>query len=1235
MKPSDTALFIISRFIISLLLLCAISPVLSAQQTFIFSQTISGREVIFSANVDFSNIKQLTNSDKSCQDPQISPDGKYIAYFKGNDGSPMDLWVMNTDGTGAKRLTYDSINYGSHPSWHPDGVQILYELASGTDRSESSIRIIKMSGKNDRLLFNNVNYRDRFPCVNPAKINKVAYHYDPGNWEYFSQIRIRDLSSGQDEILVDNNGWADGPFAFSPDGNLLLWSEKENGDEMRLRTINLTTMSIQTISSVKGENCLVTGKFDTTGNYIFYLRRSGTEITEIMRCRSDGSSPAVLYTGNNINSFNVIPGEPVAVYLFNGNAKDIMYGNDGTVYNAVSGPNRLNRWNGAYWFNGANSYISVPHNSFFNFGTGDFSVFTFVKLDAIPSDRADIVSKHNTSASYDNDFFIRIAGITGKPVFGLTSGEGSTEWVNGDSSILTVNYPLNDFHSICGVRENGQIKLYVDAELVDSAQSTINPDNTNPLNIGRSSYNNGYGYFNGKIDDVRIYSRALSDKEITSLHQEGIPNPEASGICMCDTCDYAVEWLSPVESPLCGFTDKQPVKIRISNHGNDTANCVTVSYSINNDSSRVTEKIETVILPDSSLEYTFKELADVTAAKPYYCSGKVSFIGYDTNPDNDISRIRLYNNRRKILVETAESQCNQATGMAIISGVINGVQPYTILWSDGQTTSLADNLASGIYMVTVTDSEGCSDTKSATIDEIGGPRISAYPTITDNPCYGMNEGAIDITVFGITPPYSYEWSNGAITEDLNSLAAGTYQVTITDKAGCKKYGSFDIHQSSPLRLDISSANSSADADDGSAEVIVYGGTPPYNYVWSTDNTSPTLNNLGGGTYQVIVTDANGCSDSASATILQLCGPDIVVNSVTPSECGLSNGMIDISIPGNNGPFEYQWSNGDTVQDLTSIPSGDYSVTVAYKDSTCASVATITIPALLDPVPICMVSVDTITGHNVVVWQKPVSTGNISAFNIYRESDRYEVYEKIGTRTINEESFFMDEDPMVNTAIQAWKYKLSVVDTCGNESELSGEHKTLHLMMSEGLGNTINLIWDNYSGFDYYTCHIYRLSSQNGLENIFNKAGSPQLIFNSFTDLTPPETGKYYYFIEIESPYTCTSEKKATSHNSVRSNTAKKSTTGIINPEANKNLRHLGLYPNPNSGTFTFSFELAKEDNIIFKIFDTYGRLLMYQESDNITGKHIQEVNLSDKSPGVYYLQVIMGDTVISKPFIIE
>jgi Tol biopolymer transport system component len=1211
-----------------LLTIIVISPVLNAQN-FVFSKTVNGKEVIYTANWNFSSILQLTDPYTSCMEPQISPDGKQILFLKGEKGTNMDLWVMNTNGTNAKRLTFDFINSVSHPSWHPNGKQILYESDITADKYESVIRIININGSDDRILFNNVNDKDRYPFMNPADFNKVVYHYDPDNWEYFSQIRIRDLSSNTDEILVDNNGWADGFFSFSADGNMLLWSETENGDEMRLRTIDCTARSINTINTVKGTCRYIAGAFDQTGKYIFYIRRSATPATEVVRCFADGSSPAVLYTADSINRLSVIPGIPVALYQFYGNASDASgYGIDATANNATLSYNRCLMTGNAYHFNGFDNFISVPHNDVFNFGTGDFSVLAIVSTPAVFSEWNAIVSCNGASSSPDNGFLLGIDGATGTPFFELSSGEGNIERVNGSRNICD-----NNFHVLCGIREDGIIKLFVDSIFEGNISSAINLDNTNPLNFGRSNYNNGSGYLYGNIDDIVIYSRAISKNDISSILYSCYPTT-GDYQSPCDSCDLTAEWITPVEEPACGTTQPS-VKIRIKNVGMGMADEFRVSYSVDNGSTWVNENVDVVLSPGSSLDYTFRQSADMSVIKTYACSAVVRKFG-DIDRNNDTSYIQVINNRRELTIETAETVCARATGGAVITGITNGVAPFTYSWSNGSTTDRADNLAGGFYKVSATDAEGCTAASSFTIDETGAPKITSNVSIKSNSCFGIPDGSIDITVIGGNIPYSYEWSNGMITEDINKLVPGHYKVTVTDNAGCKKFAAYDVSEPAPLYLSISSNNSSDTTNDGSAEVMVYGGTPPYQYLWSTDSTGSSQSGLGGGIYKAVVTDANGCRDSVSATIFELCGPDILVNSVTPSECGLRNGKIDISIPGDNGPFEYLWSNGDTVQDLTAVPSGNYTVTVAYKDSACASEAVITVPALLDPVPVCMVSVDTLTGHNMVVWQKPVSTGNIRAFNIYRETDRYDVFERIGTRTINEESFYIDDDPVVNPAIQPWRYKLSVTDTCGNESELSAAHKTLHLLMNEGLGNTVNLIWDNYSGFDYYTCHIFRYSPKEGLKNIFNKAGSPQLIFNSFTDLTPPAADSgYFYFIEIESPYTCTSRKKASSHNSVRSNkTNKISSTGIIS-EFPENLWNLSLYPNPNRGTFTISMELEKQNDIIIRIYDSYGRLLTDRKSYNITGVYEENINFSDRSPGIYYLKVIIRDGVIIKPFVIE
>ncbi len=180
-----------------------------------------------------------------------------------------------------------------------------------------------------------------------------------------------------------------------------------------------------------------------------------------------------------------------------------------------SGNNNHGQINGAVWqqssglrslsFNGSSNYVNVPHNSLFNFGSGDFTIEVTFKTSVIPTTSwVALVSKHNTANWHDREFFMMIEGSTGFPVFGLSTEQGVFERAIGN-----INVCDGMFHTVRGVRQGNQLKLYVDGDLKATAAATINTNNTNPINIGRSSYNNGYGYFNGTISNVAIWNSAL------------------------------------------------------------------------------------------------------------------------------------------------------------------------------------------------------------------------------------------------------------------------------------------------------------------------------------------------------------------------------------------------------------------------------------------------------------------------------------------------------------------------------------------------------------------------------------------------------------------------------------------------------------------------------------------------------------------------------------------------------
>ena len=287
--------------------------------------------------------------------------------------------------------------------------------------------------------------------------------------------------------------------------------------------------------------------------------------------------------------------------------------------------------------------------------------------------------------------------------------------------------------------------------------------------------------------------------------------------------------------------------------------------------------------------------------------------------------------------------CNNAGDGTIDATVTGGVSPYVYVWSNGSTNQDITGLVGGTYTVTVTDANLCVNTASVVITD--PPSITTSISGSDITCNGFNNGSVNVTISGGVTPYMFAWSNSATTEDIFGLSPGTYTVTITDANGCTNILSEFIGQPSTLNVVISGTNASC-ANDGtislssSTTTSPTGGTSPYTYSWSTSATFIPFNTedptgLGTGTYTVTISDGNGCSTTRTQVIN---GPNNVTSAIvgTNVTCfGDSDGAVDLTITGGVGPFTYQWSNGVTTQDLSSLDPGTYTVTVTDQGVTCA------------------------------------------------------------------------------------------------------------------------------------------------------------------------------------------------------------------------------------------------------------------------------------------------------------
>lgn len=270
------------------------------------------------------------------------------------------------------------------------------------------------------------------------------------------------------------------------------------------------------------------------------------------------------------------------------------------------------------------------------------------------------------------------------------------------------------------------------------------------------------------------------------------------------------------------------------------------------------------------------------------------------------------------------------TATAVITG---GTPGYTYLWSTGSTSSTINNQPAGSYSVTVTDSKGCTVSSTVTI-ESPAP-LEAIPTIEDVLCFGDNNGSIYIVMLGGTSPHSYLWNDGSTSDHITNLTSGVYTVTITDDHGCYIHETYIITEPDQLITVVNKQDVTVPGgSDGSASVDVSGGTSPYSFLWSTGATGSSVSNLSAGDYTVTITDANGCKNIESFTILDSGCTLSAQTSFTAVSCfGGNDGSASVSYSGQDGNVTFLWSNGATTQTISGLTAGNYSVTVS--DNTCA------------------------------------------------------------------------------------------------------------------------------------------------------------------------------------------------------------------------------------------------------------------------------------------------------------
>jgi gliding motility-associated-like protein len=264
-----------------------------------------------------------------------------------------------------------------------------------------------------------------------------------------------------------------------------------------------------------------------------------------------------------------------------------------------------------------------------------------------------------------------------------------------------------------------------------------------------------------------------------------------------------------------------------------------------------------------------------------------------------------------------------------IQTVVNGGNsPYTFAWSNNATTQNIANLTAGNYTVTVTDFKGCITTKNVVVNQPNA--VTGTVIVSGVSCSGGSNGSINLTPTGGTSPYTYAWSNGTTLQDPTGLNPGNYTVSISDANGCTGIVTATVASNGSLIATAIPTNVSCNnANNGSINLIINGGTSPYSVNWNNGLGSvQNPINLNGNTYTATVTDALGCIDTAQTTVIE---PTAITINHTQTNVNCNsgnNGSIQLTISGGNAPYTATWQNlvgNNLIQN--GLTAGNYNVTI--------------------------------------------------------------------------------------------------------------------------------------------------------------------------------------------------------------------------------------------------------------------------------------------------------------------
>jgi len=279
--------------------------------------------------------------------------------------------------------------------------------------------------------------------------------------------------------------------------------------------------------------------------------------------------------------------------------------------------------------------------------------------------------------------------------------------------------------------------------------------------------------------------------------------------------------------------------------------------------------------------------------------------------------------------ETQHVSCkNGSNGKAFVK-VSGGTPPYSYYWSNGQKTDTLTNVKAGKYSITITDKHNCIKTRELEITE-PAELLQTDAIITHVNCKNRATGAINLQISGGRPPYQIFWSTQQTDKYLQNLSAGIYKAQITDNNGCSISDTINITQPTDT---LGAVVTKTDVDcymqsTGSIAASVYGGTPPYEYLWNTGEQKKMISDCKKGNYNVKITDKNGCFVRYNMEISQ---PSDALSATAQVEnilcAGDNTGKINLTVSGGSPPYSIFCNNKLAQAEISGCYAGTYQIKI--------------------------------------------------------------------------------------------------------------------------------------------------------------------------------------------------------------------------------------------------------------------------------------------------------------------